>query len=316
MESEQLSPDETFEPRRRVMPSWIVSAVIHAVVLVVVGLMWQFTPRGVAEEPDRATGIVLRKHTPQGDFFEDADQTFAAESTTAASNSPPKTKLPDEAAPDPNLAGLIPKPPKVGAGGLGGDAPGVAEDPTGGTGSVRLPGGKIRTNIYGLEGEGSKFVYVFDRSESMSGQSLARAKAELIGSLEHLEQNHQFAIIFYNHELTAYQRSRVSYGDGPSKNKAKGFVQGITAVGGTKHYPALMKAVELAPDVIFLLTDGESHDDPTPAELRDIRIKNSGTQIHVIQFVQGNVSTRGNALVRLAKENGGQHKHVNTWKFK
>ena len=278
--------------------------------------MWQFTPRGVAEEPGRATGIVLRKHTPQGDFFEDADETFADERPASASNSPPKTKLPDEAAPDADLAGLIPKPPKVGAGGLGGDGPGVAEEPTKGAGGTRLPGGRIRTNIYGLQGEGSKFVYVFDRSESMYGRQMASAKAQLTGSLDQLERLHQFAIIFYNHEVSVFNPGRLSFGDDASKVRAKRFVQGITAAGATNHYPALMHAVRLSPDVIFLLTDGEQHNDPSPDELRRIRLANSGTQIHVIQFVQGNVSKRGNALVRLAKENGGQHKYVNTWKFR
>ena len=317
MESDTLSPEKMADSRRLIMPSWVASAVIHAALLIVVGLMWKSVPRGVAEEPGRATGIVLRKHTPQGDFFEDAEEIFAAESSAAASNSPPKTELSDEAAPEVDLAGLIPKPPKVGAGGLGGDAPGVSEDPTKGHGRVRLPGGKIRTNIYGLEGEGSKFVYVFDRSESMYGRQLASAKAQLIGSLDQLERLHQFGIIFYNDKVSVFNsEDRLSFGDEASKTRAKRFVKGITAAGATNHYPALIHAVNMSPDVIFLLTDGEQHNDPTPDELRRIRVANSGTQIHVIQFVQGNVSKRGNALVRLAKENGGQHKYVNTWKFK
>ncbi|MCG8583331.1 MAG: VWA domain-containing protein, partial [Pirellulales bacterium] len=271
----------------------------------------------VAEEPGRATGIVLRKFTPEGEYFEDADEAFAAESSAAvASNSPPKTQLPDEEAPAAKLEGLIAKPPTIGSGGLGGDAPGAGDDPTKGHGHQRLPGGKLRTNIYGVVGEGSKFVYVFDRSESMYGAQLESAKRELTASLDHLERLHQFGIIFYNHEVSVFNPSRLSFGDSASKVRAQRYIQGVTAAGATNHFPALMAAVRLSPDVIFLLTDGERHNDPTYDELRRIRNANSGTQIHVIQFVQGSVSTRGNALVQLARENGGQHKFINTWKFK
>ena len=62
-------------------------------------------------------------------------------------------------------------------------------------------GGTTSTGVFGVEGEGSKFVYVFDRSGSMQGfqgRPLAAAKRELITSLESLESVHQFQVIFYN----------------------------------------------------------------------------------------------------------------------
>ena len=50
-------------------------------------------------------------------------------------------------------------------------------------------GGKARVSLFGLVGEGYKFVYVFDRSGSMGGEgreSLRAVKAELIRSLKGL----------------------------------------------------------------------------------------------------------------------------------
>ena len=299
------------------MPSWVVSAVVHAVVLVMIGLVWQFAPAGIAEEPDRAGGIVLRKSTPQQDYFVNADETYSADSAAAAAatSSTPKTQLPEEAAPIADLKGLIPAPPKVGGGALEGSGQGVEGDPTNGHGPGRLPGGKIRTNIYGVRGDGNSFAYVFDRSESMYGRQLESAKAELIASLGHLERLQQFGIIFYNHEVSVFNPGRTSFASDANKVRAERFIQGITATGATNHYPALQQAVRLSPDVIFLLTDGERHNDPTREELAWIRNNNS-SQINVIQFVQGNISPRNNALIQLARENGGQHKFINTWKFK
>ena len=62
--------------------------------------------------------------------------------------------------------------------------------------------------------EGTKFVYVFDRSESMNSvlsyisegktifsiTPLEAAKAELIRSLEDLHSGNGFGVVFYNHE--------------------------------------------------------------------------------------------------------------------
>ena len=61
--------------------------------------------------------------------------------------------------------------------------------------SAPQEGGKGHTVLFGLVGEGYKFVYVIDRSGSMGGdgrQALRRAKAELIRSLKQLDKVHQF----------------------------------------------------------------------------------------------------------------------------
>src|SRR5262245_51423301 len=60
-----------------------------------------------------------------------------------------------------------------------------------------------RSKLFGLEAHGTKFVYVFDRSGSMSeyrGRPLKAAKDELIASLADLDERNQFYVIFYNEE--------------------------------------------------------------------------------------------------------------------
>ncbi len=69
-------------------------------------------------------------------------------------------------------------------------------------------GGRARTSLYGIEADGYKFIYVFDRSGSMGGSGrntpLSSAKANLLASLESLGDTHQFQIIFYNEKPTMF----------------------------------------------------------------------------------------------------------------
>ena len=69
-------------------------------------------------------------------------------------------------------------------------------------------GGRARTSLYGIEADGYKFIYVFDRSGSMGGSGkntpLSSAKANLLASLESLGETHQFQIIFYNEKPTMF----------------------------------------------------------------------------------------------------------------
>jgi hypothetical protein len=184
-----------------------------------------------------------------------------------------------------------------------------------------LRGGYARTSVFGVSGEGHKFVYVFDRSGSMDGHGgapLSAAKAELIGSLEHLGQTHQFQIIFYNEHPRVFNPSgvlgRLVFGTDQNKYLAQKFVGSITADGATRHDEALEMAMRLVPDVIFFLTDA---DEPrmTPQQLDRIAGMNRGTQINTIEFGYGVQIETDNFLVKLAHQNGGKHVYVDVSKF-
>ena len=123
------------------------------------------------------------------------------------------------------------------AGDLGG---GTAE-------SLDVGGGSARTEVFGVYGTGSRFVYVFDRSGSMSGHGgrpLAAAQRELRASLGDLNRVHQFQIIFYNEDPAVFQphggKPKLEWADDATKALAKSFVSGITASGGTRHMLSLI----------------------------------------------------------------------------
>jgi hypothetical protein len=183
-------------------------------------------------------------------------------------------------------------------------------------------GGKGRTSLFGLVGEGYKFVYVFDRSGSMGGrgrESLRLVKAELVRSLKPLDSVHQFQIVFYNERPVIFNPTgtsgRLAFATEENKQRAIRFLDTITAVGGTAHEDALRLAIRLRPDVIFFLTDS---DDPklTPAQLAKIRHLAAGIIINAVEFGPGPKSAGASFLAALARQNGGKYVYIDISKYK
>ena len=184
--------------------------------------------------------------------------------------------------------------------------------------------GEATVQVFGTGGKGTKFMYVFDRSTSMEGAKIRAAKAELIRSLDSLGDLHQFNIIFYSsqNDMRLWQPPergrRLPNATAQNKQSATRFVNGITADGGTRHYEPLLEAIAHRPDVIFFLTDGESHDDLTAVQLREIERRNNqyggrGAQINVIQFGNGGFTdSESRSLKHLAEQNfSGQYQYFN-----
>ncbi|MDZ4820236.1 MAG: VWA domain-containing protein [Planctomycetota bacterium] len=178
-----------------------------------------------------------------------------------------------------------------------------------------------RPSLFGLEGEGKRFVYVLDRSGSMGdpeNKPIQAARAELIRSVKSLDDVQQFFIVHYNHEPRVFNptgvRGRLIYATDENQKSAEQFIDHISPEGGTNHYKALQVAIKLRPDAIFMLTDGEEVDDLTADELAKLQKLNEGlAQIHVVQFSQKEHSS--NSLVELAKKNRGKHRYLNPLKL-
>ena len=177
-------------------------------------------------------------------------------------------------------------------------------------------GGKARTSLFGLVGEGYKFVYVFDRSGSMGGSgqnALGAVKAELLKSLKQLDTVHQFQLIFYNERPVLFNPTgtpgRLAFATEQNKQRAARFVESIVSDGGTAHEDALRMAIHLQPDVIFFLTDA---DDPklSPAQLEKIRHLAAGIIINAVEFGPGPKPDRASFLAELARQNGGGYTYV------
>lgn len=335
--------------------SWLLSLVVHMLLFLVAALLWAAPPRGAAIQPDRTGGIVLVdlvEGEPQYEVIEDAateldsltlsdntsplrrdsiidsvtDPSAYADSQAAAGES---RGLPGPEAAPVNTARHLPlresETGSLAAG--GGGVPGATDL----VGRATMPGATLppsktlgkaaQTYVFGVPGTGRQFLYVFDRSASMTalgGRPFAAAKRELAKSLRNLESTHQFQIIFYNHRTIVYnplypQPPRMMFGTDDNKQRAERWASSLIADGGTDHMAALRLALGLGPDVIFFLTDA---DDPqlTEGELARITRLNHGSVINTIEFGVG-PSRGGNFLVRLAKLNGGQHVYVDVTKL-
>ncbi|HZZ71423.1 MAG TPA: VWA domain-containing protein [Pirellulales bacterium] len=173
--------------------------------------------------------------------------------------------------------------------------------------------GQTKTTLFGVEAKGSSFVYVFDRSGSMDvpdGKPLRAAKDELLRSLDSLTDVQQFQIIFYNQRQSIFtptgSAGHLLFGKDAMKEEAQKFVEGVKAGGATRHVDALVLAVKMRPDAIFLLTDGDEHDDMTEDEIaRVIKLNTAGARIYVIQCSPPD--QKNNHLIKLAQQTDGKH---------
>jgi hypothetical protein len=302
------------------VPAWIFSALFHFCAIIVLGLVLQPSPHGAAEEPGRSAGIVLKTTSAEGDLFEGEDD--AGETGAAEGESEPAdllAVLPNEPI-DVTSSQTTNQQPTPGAGptvASGASQPNAGDITKGGArrGSPG-GGGYAKVSVFGVQGEGNKFVYLFDRSSSMEGAPLTAAKRQLLESLGSLESVHQFHIIFFNTKTQSFDITgggrRIAFATDRNKHLAASFVGGIMADGGTDRLTALKLAIRFAPDVIFFLTDA---DDPMSAsELAEISRENTRAQaaICVIEFGRRQSPSPGNFLTELARQSGGRYGYVNT----
>jgi hypothetical protein len=310
------------------VPAWLLSLIIHLSAFTALSLYLTTTPRGADVEPTRTGGIVLAKMSGGAtSYLSEGDDTGEAANPQAANQANSNGSALPSADPPPLSEGVqLPQgdgasgpsslPGEFSASSLPGAAGMTQGSGSGGKSGTGI-GNEAETSVFGVKGRGTRFVYVFDRSASMSGyegRPLAAAKRELLASLESLASVHQFQIIFYNERphlmnLNPGQPPRLQYGDEQGKRLAAGFVGGVVADGGTRHLDALLQAIQMRPDVIFFLTDA---DEPklSAQELQKIRERSRGISINAIEFGSGPSSGRYTFLRQLADENNGKHAYV------
>lgn len=282
----------------------MLSTLFHLTAIVLIAAAIDARPQGAANYSSNEIGVVLSDDP--GDEQSGGNQPEAAPLATpvqaAQLPTPPLATEPTAATAPPtsSVPHIAQAPPSAGK-------PGNYGAPSDGQTSVR---------VFGVEGKGTRFVYVFDRSSSMEGAPLATAKQQLIQSLDSLSSVHQFHIIFFNQQMRNFDLSgggkRIAFATDRNKKLAARFVGGITADGGTDRLPALRAAIQMNPDVIFFLTDA---DDPMPqSELEELARLNerAGVVISTIEFGRGPAKQKRNFLTELARTTGGQYGYVDT----
>ena len=303
--------------------AWIASCLFHTFLLILFALLWRPQIQGTSGEQDRPIGIAIAHETNQGtEYSLEGGASGATSAFAATSQSIPLAAINATGPPisiENVVAELIgnqtgafdgnPNQDGTQGSGLSGDG-GTGSSSGGGRG--RGTGTKTKISFFGIEGSGSSFVYVVDRSDSMNSYDsapLRYAKRELLKSLESLNDTNQFQIVFYNDSISPMARKMFFATDG-DKRRAANFVRSMPGDGGTKHLPALRQALAMSPEVIFFLTDAD--ESLTFSQLAEIqeRADLSRTTIHTIRFSLGSAPDDGGWIRDLAVMNRGTFKYI------
>jgi von Willebrand factor type A domain len=165
------------------------------------------------------------------------------------------------------------------------DLPGLkAFSGASGLGGLGAGGGGV--GFFGTTARGRSFVFVVDCSGSMQGSRFERAISELRKSLEQLNPNQKFQIVFFNDQALPLVHSQYATHLMPATRSVLtevfGWIEHRQANGGTFPDEALKLALGLKPDVIFFLTDA----DRVPRQVRTLIAENNkyNSTVHTIAF--------------------------------
>lgn len=168
-----------------------------------------------------------------------------------------------------------------------------------------------KVEFFGSSAEGRKICYVVDCSGSMQG-IFCRVQKELIKSVEGLEADHYFYVIFFaSDKLYEYGDGRLMRATPQVKSAICKFIRSVRPAGTTNAMAALERAMQLrdAPAVIYFLTDGfELAGDSAYSFAQKVLAMRKNfapaTKINTIGFwVQG---WDGKILEKIAKQSSGE----------
>ena len=331
------------------VPSWLVSLITHMSLIILLGLLIKSVPADPGVELSLNYGDPGLTNFDAGGGGAGPDLSelpLAGEPELQIDAEPSPVAIGDDAVDplaDVELTGLLSnasnsEPLAAEASSLlarttsglgdGGAGPGTGGGHGAGTGTGWGDGtgpGHAVTSMFGLAGEGGDFVYVFDRSQSMNSvltteigddravlvTPLEAAKNELNRSIGDLNDECRFQVVFYNDHAVAFGGKRsLSKATFSNKQLVKSFISAMPADSNTNHIAGLELAIQCRPQIIFLLTDGEEKDDPTPSEVRSLvrDCKRLKIKVNVVHFCFDVRTT--STLTDLAHDTGGQHRFI------
>ena len=316
-----IDSEEEAETKRRFRPaSFLVSTLAHVVVLILLG---------VATLATKQPKDQLAFTSSAAESSEETMETFAIESNEPMEETEP---IPTESAYEISTVGTIavtevsmdlppaPTPPTTSdflnssSSSLSSSAMKSLKSDT-----------KMKSQFCGVDGGGSHFVYLVDSSGSMR-DGFQSARTELLASIDQLKPDQRFYVVFFD-EDPDYMRISDSNADESgsvmatpeNKQRLRKWAMTVEMNRGKAPYDILPFALTLRPDVIFLLSDGEF-----PVKIEEIlQVQNrqenlfgeSGpiSIVHTIRYhgIEGETGRKAeDTMIKIAKENGGQYRHV------
>ncbi len=163
-------------------------------------------------------------------------------------------------------------------------------------------------NAGGAKAAGARrIVYVVDRSGSMA-DTFALVRSELLESVNRLRRSQKFHVVFFNEGKPVENPPRRLVSAIPSQKEGlRAFLESGEVVpgGGTDPIPAMRRAFDVEPDLIFFLTDG----DFSPQLLVKLEEWNADRDVRI--FTIAYFSREGAELLeKIAREHRGEFKYV------
>lgn len=178
-------------------------------------------------------------------------------------------------------------------------------------------GGGGGANFFGVDGNGSDFVFIVDCSGSMADLGRWRqAKKELKSSINGLDEDQRFLILLYNDGfISMNDEMQLVRSSAQERRKALRWLNRNRPDSWTFCAEALQQALALKPDAVFLLSDGEFNDrndvfivlDEMNDKSRLLRLNRQQIPVHTVAL--GSHMGRF-TMKQIADENSGVFKLV------
>jgi hypothetical protein len=321
----QNSPDRGRWHWLQTSAGWLLSAGVHAVVMIVLGLTMvsagalvgsvgvEVAIRDSEDRADLVDSPIVEIESLAAEPSEGGADASAAWQTApleALSQRPVEVELAESLSGGGQIAddlaaivgdgrelGLA----KVGSGAGQGEGQGTGK---GGSGT-----GNGYAMFYGSEARGSSFAFVVDCSESMTGRRWELACRELRNSVSALDPAQRFYVVFFNTEdfpqFYPLMDNFLSKAEPANVDKLERWMRNVLPMGGTNPAKALRRALELNPDAVFLLSDGEFDLRPT----MQVLLENSHLRT-VIHTVALGSRAGERMLYTIAQATGGTYRYV------
>ncbi len=179
--------------------------------------------------------------------------------------------------------------------------------------AIKLPGCDLArlqpsapvTKFFSATGNAYNIVYLVDRSASMI-DTIEPLKRELKRSIDMLQPMQKFQIIFFSAGRPVEGPANgLTWATTRNKQRYKKFIDSIKAEGQTDPRWALQRALQLKPDLIYLLTDGVFSEKIAKKIIK--WAKQHNVKINTIAYLREIGSKR---LMEIAEQTGGVFRFV------
>lgn len=248
------------------VPSWLVSMIVHLIVMISLALV---SMPELHETPPQ----ILTVDIAAGEGLESMPEASLAgsdEMLHASSAGEPGEMLAQ------HEIGDIGNP-------LSGQGPGESSSPdldaidvggmgdilggSGGSGLRELGGSGSSAEFFGIRAGGRRFVFIVDCSNSMRGKRFRDAKREVLYAVRKLDSSQSFYVIFFGEGADRMfsgpgqePETRPLPATSENLRRLEKWMPTVELEYRTDPYEAVKHAVEMRPDAIYLLSDGQFTD--------------------------------------------------------